>query len=266
MENIENNEDQPYVDPNEIKRPTSFLKWIENFWYHYKWHTIVVTFFAALIIALIVQISGKEKHDIKIVFSGDLNVDIENADLLVSLPSTLENITKAFEQLIDEDYNGDGKKNAIAYGERLISPERQKELAEEAKDKSVNTNEHWVSMYSASDYQTSVEKIKTLMVTGEAIICLMDSHSYELFYKDSMFAKLEDVLGYLPEGAIDEYSVELKKTEFGKFFETNFALLPDDTRICIRTKAQMKTSKNFDEIYAANVDVFKKVFSFNRDN
>ncbi|MBQ8742453.1 MAG: hypothetical protein IJZ03_03715 [Clostridia bacterium] len=266
LEKDEDNQDQPYVDPDEIKRPTSFLRWIENYWYHYKWHTIVGAFFAILLISLITQIASKEKYDLRIMFSGDLKVDIENSDMLVRLPDATAGISEAFEQLMTEDYNGDGKKNAMTYGERLISPERQKELLQEAKDKSVETNEHWVFLYSANDYNDSIERSQTLLITGEAIICLMDSHSYELYSKQSMFARLEDVLGYKPEEASDEYSVLLKKTEFGEFFAENFEMLPDDTRLCIRKKATVGVGKKFDKVYDANVDVFKKVFAFSAGN
>ena len=49
MENLENTEGTPYVDPNEIKRPTSFKAWVENYWYHYKWHTLGGIFLVAVL-------------------------------------------------------------------------------------------------------------------------------------------------------------------------------------------------------------------------
>ena len=41
-----------------------FLKWLDNYWYHYKWRTIVILFFAVLLIVCVVQCSTVEKYDL----------------------------------------------------------------------------------------------------------------------------------------------------------------------------------------------------------
>lgn len=110
MENLENTESTPYVDPNEIKRPTSFKAWVENYWYHYKWHTIVISFFLILAIILTCQLATKEKYDITAIYSGPVQLN----------GGQLEKISDAFCELLSEDSNGDGKINAITYGEYLL--------------------------------------------------------------------------------------------------------------------------------------------------
>ncbi len=264
MEDIENSENQPYVDPNEIKRPTSFLKWIENYWYHYKWHTIIGAFFLVLGIVLVVQLIDREKYDIMIVYSGDYMISsgTEDSVLLSDFPSTLENISKAFEELMEDDYNGDGKKNAITHGEYLLSPKRQEELRQAAEDKSIETNQQWSSGYDSGDHDSARENVSVLITTGEAIICLMDTYSYETFGDEGVFARLEDVLGYTPENALDDFGVYLKDTDFGRYFEDAFAPLPDDTVLCIRKKAQVGVGRGFDDVYDAHVDLFCKIFEF----
>ena len=263
MKEFEAEREEKYVDPDEIKRPTTFLKWVENFWYHYKWHTIIGLFFAVLLTTMIVQLVQRESYDIRIVYSGDFVLsEGEDATLLSDFPAAMDKISKAFEQFIKEDINGDGKKNAITHGEYLLSPEREAELRKEAQDKSVETNRQWDFNYSASDRTSSTENVGVLISTGEAIICLMDSYSYNTFGADGAFARLEDVLGYTPEGAVDEYAVRLKDTAFGKFFEESFESLPEDTVLCMRKKATVGVGRDFDEIYAAHVDVFKRVIGF----
>ncbi len=264
MKEFEAEREEKYVDPDEIKRPTTFLKWIENFWYHYKWHTIIGVFLAVLLSTMIVQLVQREKYDIRIVYSGDFIMDTESEDatLLSDFPEAMEKISRAFEEFIKEDINGDGKKNAITHGEYLISPEREAELHKEAQDKSVATNQQWDFNYSASDRTESTENVGVLISTGEAIICLMDSYSYATFGSDGAFARLEDVLGYTPEGAIDECAVRLKDTAFGKYFEESFTSLPEDTVLCIRRKATVGVGRDFDGIYAAHVEVFRRVVGF----
>ena len=39
------------------------LKWLDNFWYHYKWVAIIVTFFLVLGIILIVQLVSRENYE-----------------------------------------------------------------------------------------------------------------------------------------------------------------------------------------------------------
>ena len=44
---------------------------------------------------------------------------------------------------------------------------------------------------------------------------------------------LEEVLGYKPEAALDDYSIRLCDTDFGRYF-TCFDTLPENTVLCIR--------------------------------
>ena len=252
MEKLENNESRPYVDPDEIKRPTSFRAWVENYWYHYKWHTIVALFIIIIGAVLVTQMVTKEKYDIKAIYSGPAQLD----------GGELEKISDAFSELLSDDINGDGKINAITYGEYLLSPEQQKELEAEAKKQSIAENTEYVFLYTAEDRNNALNNTNTLVATGEAIICLMDKYNYDILRNNNAFATLDEVLGYTPEFARDEYSVYLKDTDFGKYFESAFELLPEDTIICIRQKVAVGGGRDYDEIYKGHTALFKKIFSF----
>jgi hypothetical protein len=252
MENLENTESTPYVDPNEIKRPTSFKAWVENYWYHYKWHTIVISFFLILAIILTCQLATKEKYDITAIYSGPVQLN----------GGQLEKISDAFCELLSEDSNGDGKINAITYGEYLLSPEQQKAIEDEAKKQSIKDNTEYVFLYTAEDRNNALNNTNTLVATGEAIICLMDKYNYDILNQNGGFMTLEEILGYKPEFSRDEYSVYLKDTDFGKYFESAFEILPDNTILCIRKKASVGVSRDFDDIYEYHLDLFKKVLSF----
>ena len=39
------------------------LKWLDNFWYHYKWPFVIITFFVSLAIVLTVQLVSRENYD-----------------------------------------------------------------------------------------------------------------------------------------------------------------------------------------------------------
>ena len=42
---------------------SKFLKWLDNYWYHYKWHTIIVAFFLIIGIISTVQIFNRETYE-----------------------------------------------------------------------------------------------------------------------------------------------------------------------------------------------------------
>ncbi|MBE6607930.1 MAG: hypothetical protein E7633_05210 [Ruminococcaceae bacterium] len=252
MEKLENTESTPYVDPNEIKRPTSFKAWVENYWYHYKWHTIVAVFAVILGAMLVFQMATKEKYDIKVIYSGPAQLD----------GGELEKVSNAFTELLKEDLNGDGKINAITYGEYLLSPEQQKALEDEAKKQSIAENTEYVFLYTAENRNNALNNTNTLVAAGEAIICLMDKYNYDILRSNNAFATLEDILGYKPDFARDDYSVYLKDTDFGKYFESAFELLPEDTILCIRGKVVVGGDREYEEIYKGHTKLFEKIISF----
>ncbi len=252
IKDTENEENQPYVDPDEIKRPTSFKAWLENYWYHYKWHTVIAAFFLALAVMLVTQMATKDKYDVTVIYSGPVQLN----------GGELEQISKAFAELMPKDYNGDGEKNAMTYSEYLLSPEQQRALEEEAKRLSIEENVEYVFFYTADMRNDALNSVNALVSTGEAVICLMDKYNYDILCANSAFLPLSDALGEKPDYAIDDYGVYLKNTDFAKYFEKTFEKLPDDTILCIRKKAVVGVSKGFDKVYEANLDLFTRIFEF----
>ena len=65
---------------------SKFLKWLDNYWYHYKWHTIIVTFFLVIGIISTVQIFNKESYDAYVMYVGGQDIpDTQYYDILQSL-------------------------------------------------------------------------------------------------------------------------------------------------------------------------------------
>lgn len=63
---IEESEMIPQDDPQEFAKPTGWKR-VENFFYHYKWHTLAAVFAAVVIIIMIVQAVSKEKPDLYVL-------------------------------------------------------------------------------------------------------------------------------------------------------------------------------------------------------
>ncbi len=81
-----------------FKKPVGVKNKLDNYWYHYKWHTLIGLFFVITVLVCTVQCATKEKPDIQAI----LYVDKSVADLTAS----------ALEDEIEKymtDLNGDGE-------------------------------------------------------------------------------------------------------------------------------------------------------------
>ena len=47
-----------------------FLRWLENFWYHYKWHSLIAAFLIFTVTVCTVQMCRKESYDMHILYAG----------------------------------------------------------------------------------------------------------------------------------------------------------------------------------------------------
>ena len=55
----------------EIKTDSKAVKWLDNFWYHYKWQTIGIVFAAFVLLVCVLQMCGKESVDVYVMYAGE---------------------------------------------------------------------------------------------------------------------------------------------------------------------------------------------------
>ncbi len=78
--------------------PITFKEKIQNYWYHFKWQTIISVFLVAVMTVLIAQCANREKQDMVVVFFAHSPV----------LDSQIEKVEKYIEQYAT-DIDGNGK-------------------------------------------------------------------------------------------------------------------------------------------------------------
>lgn len=224
-----------------------FKKWLDNYWYHYKWHTIVVVFFVSVAIIGITQMASKESYDCNLLYAGPA---ILNKD-------QTEGIEDAFAAVMPSDHNEDGKKSVFINRFTILSDEQIKEKQEEAE------KENDALYYDPTQRTNVLSQIGTIFSVGEASICLMDEYVYNIYRSQDAFLSLEDLLGYKPEYARDSASVYLKDTPFGEYFDALDAL-PEDTILCIRKSAVFsdKSKKQANAQYAFEKELFCAIIEF----
>ena len=91
------NSKQQKLEAGEIVVPKGkFALWWENYWYHYKFHTIVVLFAIFVCTVCFVQCSQKESGDLTVIFAGACG--FENAEDRDNLIEVLNAVAPKSEQ------------------------------------------------------------------------------------------------------------------------------------------------------------------------
>ncbi len=204
------------------------FKWLDNFWYHYKWVTLVTAFFTVTLLIIIIQMITKTNPDSNILYGGP-------AVLTANQTKEIEN---AFNALLPEDFNGDGEKITSLQSITLMTKEQIAKAEAEAAENSS------VFVYNPQSLENNKTSFSTQLFSGEYVICLIDPEQYKNAYKAGGFAPLSELFGEnnIPEYAYDDCALLLSETNFSKFF-TAMSVFPDDTLICIRKMSSVSAIK-----------------------
>lgn len=218
-------------------------KWLDNYWYHYKWHTVITLFVVVFLAVCIGQMASKEKVDVYVMYAGPSAFGATGV-------SEVEN---AFVQMTD-DTNGDGKKVVEFIDLTVMTDEQIEEERKKAEAEGIKYNLNVDYMRDAR------EKFRLQVATGDAYICLLDPQMYELDRDVGAYRKLSDI-GVDSEYAVDEYAIRFKDTAFGRL--SAFSVLPDDTLLCFRILPAISRTKGKSEQkkYDAQLEVFKRLLS-----
>lgn len=198
-------------------RPSGAKARLENFWYHYKWHSIVAAFVIVAILICSLQMCRKEKYDGYIMYAGDYAVSrVENNDVAeyVKFVSSLKKVTP------DTDENGIPNPSFLD----LYAPTPE-ELEDASNEIYSFTNEN----FSRLQYE--------LVSGSEYYICFLSSANYEKYKIFSDVQLFTPLASYVPEGVTVEYyddcAIYLGSLEFSSL--EGIDALPDDTVVCLRT-------------------------------
>ncbi len=204
----------------------NFFKKLDNFWYHYKWTTIIVSFFAIVFIVCAFQFCSRETRELNVLYSA----------YEYGLGRYINDVESAFES-VSPDRNNDGKSNVAIVEVPIITPE-------------------------------SYEAFRNHTLIGDTVICLLSPELYNTVYdKDDdgkivpRFMKLEEVLGYKPEYAYDDYSVRIGDTPLAIDFPALKKIDNDDggeILLCMLKKTLITSAEDYE--YCG--EVFKNIIEY----
>lgn len=213
------------------RRHGKVYRWLDNFWYHHKWKTIFITFFAVVVLVCTLQMCNREEEgDISVLMVGPTSFMDENAGL-----ADLQKLL-ALELPADYDENGEKEVDTVYY--TVYSEAYIKAFAEQGV--SINT------AANSSTYQQAV----TYMQTGECSVLFLDPWVAEQV--KGALVDVEGLLGHTPEGAVtaerDGQSVVIGvRLGDTALYRENAAMqvLPEETVICLA--APVMGAKSDDE-------------------
>lgn len=109
--------------------------------------------------------------------------------------------------------------------------------------------------------KTTKDRLQTEVVAGEHTLYFLDRASFDWLLKFNIFAPLEDIMGTLPENALNEYGIEIKYLDLAEV--EGFNDMPRDTVVCMRGNREGGIDYgNSTELYKNNVRLFTDLLSY----
>ncbi len=243
---------------SDVKMSSPFIKKLDNFWYHYKWHSIFALLGIFIVLICVLQLCSRQSYDVHLLYAGYYNVDRTQPEG-GSLPEY--NVLLSSFGRVGEDFDGDGEITTSFATHRVMSEAKREELE-------LSTGEYISEGLLTSDRQTLYDR----MLYSEYYLCLLSVEVYEDCMKKFdgdmggngiFFVNLEQ---YLPEGAEVEYYGEYKNAIM--LGSLNFSELagvcdlPEDTVLCLRFRSGVTSvidEAQSEEYYRRSIETLKNI-------
>ncbi len=216
--------------------------WLENYWYYYKMHTLLGIFFAVFFAVAITQMVQKDKIDAYLMYAGP-----------VSLGGTqVEQMESSLEQVMKNDYHGDGEKNAQVLTLFLMNNQQAEEAKAAAREQGID------DFYVDMDYMADArQQFDLQFLAGDCYICVLDPSLYEEMKALGAFEKLDDPLSE------DGYGVRFWDTDFAVFFAEAYRNVPENVILCLRKVPATSLGKRKEaEKQAFHADLMSDILAF----
>lgn len=217
-------------------RDNKFLLWLDNYWYHYKWVTIVVAFLVIVFSICIIQACTAKAGDIKLTYAG--RVPLKDSD-----KAAIEGV---FSKKLPDEFSDGATAEMLSF---YILSKEQIEAAE--KETYADGDRVYIDRAFNSSEK---ENFDSHLQTGASSILLVDPWLYEELVGNNdsteVIKPLSDVFGKTPQGALDDYGIRLGDT---KIYNDNpeLKVLPEDTVVCLFEKRLWQKEKEYEKEIAA---------------
>lgn len=237
---------------SDVEMKSPLVSKLENYWYYYKWHTIVALFLIFAIVVCSFQMCSRVEIDGYILYAGGKTVSrtASGGDR-----AEYARVLDAMKKVVD-DFDNDGESNVSFSTLFQLSPDEITEIE--------NRNDGTEVNYALLSEDT--ETLRDRMYIGEYYLCLMSPYVYEcyreidgisLFVTAADFAPIENELEYY-----SDYAVKLSSTPFYKNNPAIRDVFPADTLVCLRIKSAVSSAfggAENEEIYRRAEIIFSNI-------
>lgn len=235
----------------EIRIQSPFMKRIENFWYHYKWHSLIALFLVVTITVCTVQLFTREKYDLHVLYAGKSDIKQTASDGLSE-----HRILHASLKLTLEDYDENGEVSLNLQTLFLPSAEEIEEI-----NAGLDTG-YEVQTQVVTENQNQMEG---LMLLSEYYLCFLSEANY-LAYRDRAAGFFVSLTPYVGDAGVSYYegrtdAVYLSSTAFGTM--PGWKDMADDTVICLRSVSEVarRSGKNNEKQFARAEQTLRNLFA-----
>ena len=214
---------------------SKFLKWLDNYWYHYKWHTIIVSFFLIIGVISVVQLFNRTSYDAYIMYVGDETIpDTQYQDIVDSLKK------------VSKDYNED-KEHNINFSKMSFISDEDHEMA--------------------STVNASTIQYLSNMVVQPYYIYLMSPEVYDTYKDSGIFVPISEVVQGVPaEWYYDDTAVCFDKTDYANSF-AGVNDLGEDTLLVLKIvpySSSKSVTKAEKASYENHLDMLNNILSYRK--
>ena len=234
--------DKEYTEGISLKG--GFLKWLENYWYHYKWQTIGVVALVTVVLVCTLQMCSKEENDVRVVYAGSAYLTESEA----------EGMTQIFEYVMPSDFDGDGKKSAAVSSFYILTEDQIKAIE-------ATTDEDGNRQYVDKSYITSEKgAYDDYLLKGESSILILEPWLYEALLSEERLLPISELGEEYEELSFDGYGVRLVSLPIYKKYKI-LQKLPEETVICMNQQYIIGRSSK-DKVYNFEKEMFKAIIGF----
>lgn len=221
---------------SDIHIKSRFLEKLDNFWFYYKTHTIIIAFVVLVLSICIAQSCSRESEDVLVLYAGPTDFT----------PAAFDAVEEELGTVLPADYDGDGLKNVGLVNYHVMSEAqilaREKELGE-----TLNRS------YFTEQYQIYSRYI----TSGECGVFLLDPWLYDAIISQevNILRPLSEVMTSVPDYAVGEYGIKFSETALCKNSQY-LSKLPEDTILCLSRPMVLSNGSGNKEKYSNMTAMF----------
>lgn len=230
---------------------TKIGSFLENVWYHYKWHIIIITFFVAVLGICFVQCATTERPDILMTYAGGYSMSGEEKS----------SVDKLFTDLASKDQE---TPTSVFINPYSIYTEEELRAMYYGDGTDQAQNSAAVMAYNSAKQSNlnDLTNLSTFLMTGESAILLVSEWVYQtkLESNPERMVALNTIWQTEVENAYDAYAIKFSQTDLYQKYEV-LQFLPEDT-LLVLLQPTFAGEISHEEVYATHKQLFCKIVEF----